>query len=560
MVPAQVRTSTANGIRSVLVSRHIHPLASSTITRRVLIARAEWYWALGASVLILLFSSLPYLAGYASETTEWRFGGAVFDRQDYNVHLASIQVGLRGEWQYRMLYTSEEMPPASIKLFYVFIGQVGRVIPLTPPMLYQVVRWITGLGMLLTLYAFAAQFIRAIAWRRVAFLISALGSGIGWLLLILRWQPQPEVSPIDFWLIDLYGFFSLLVFPHFSAVMALLWLTMLTMLQHWTTRQWRWLVLALICVVGMQIIQPFGSLIVTAVLLAYAVWGWLARATRFPFTSLSLFILVQIPLGIYTFWILFSDPLWSKFSAQNITLSPEPVYYVLGLGIPGILAIGGMWYSVPRRFDQIHLLVVWLIVVAILVYLPLASQRRFTIGVSAPIGVLAAFGLRNVLWRCRWLRRVRGSIILLTLAMTMLSTFYLTLGSVLLVSARAPNLFDPAPVVEAIDWLGTVSDDQDVVLSAERTGNLIPARIGRRVYVGHAMETLDYARKVQDVERFFGTEMRDDERRALLESLGCRFVFWGPYERALGDFQPVRMTSLRLVYSNESVSIFRVMN
>lgn len=543
-----------------MVSAAIHPIPSNTQTRRVLIARAEWYWALGVSVLILLFSTLPYLAGYASETTEWRFGGAVFDRQDYNVHLASIQIGLRGEWQYRMLYTSEEMPPASIKLFYVFLGQVGRVIPLTPPLLYEIARWIAGLGMLLTLYALAAQFIRAIAWRRVAFLIGALGSGLGWLLLILRWQPQPHVSPIDFWLIDLYGFFSLLVFPHFSAVMALLWLTIVTMRQHWTTHQWRWLVLALICVVGMQIIQPFGSIIVTAVLLAYAVWGGLARAMRFPFTSLSLFILAQIPLGLYTFLILFRDPLWSAFSAQNITLSPEPVYYVLGLGIPGLLAIFGIGYVVQQRLERAYLLVVWLIVVAVLVYLPFASQRRFTIGVSAPIGVLAALGLRNVLLRCRWLRRLRGAILLLTLATTMFSTFYLTLGSALLVSARAPRLFDPAPVVEAIDWLGTVSDDQAVVLSSERTGNLIPARIGRRVYVGHEMETLAYARKAQEVERFFGTEMRDDERDALLESLGCRFVFWGPYERALGDFQPARMTSLRLVYSNESVSIFQVMD
>lgn len=484
----------------------------------------------------------------------------MFDRQDYNVHLASIQIGLRGEWQYRMLYTSEEIPPAYIKLFYILIGQVGRLVPLTPAMLYQVARWMTGLGMLLALYAFAAQFIRTRMWRRVAFVISALGSGIGWLLLILRWQPQPEVSPIDFWLIDLYGFFSLLVFPHFSAVMALLWLTMLTMLRHWETQQWRWLVLALICVVGMQIIQPFGSIIVTAILVGYAVWGWLARAIRFPFTSLSLLILAQIPLGIYTFSILFGDPLWSKFSAQNITLSPEPVYYVLGLGIVGILAIFGVWCVAQRRFDRTYLLVVWLMVVAVLVYLPFASQRRFTIGVSAPIGVLAAFGLRSVLLRCRFLHRVRYSVIVLTLATTMLSTFYLTLGSVLVVSARAPTLFDPAPVVKGIDWLSTSSDVQDVVLSSERTGNLIPARIGRRVYVGHEMETLDYTRKVQEVEQFFGTEMRDDERRALLKNMGCQFVFWGPYERALGDFQPARMTSLRLVYSNESVSIFRVMD
>ncbi|MEW5721442.1 MAG: hypothetical protein AB1817_22635, partial [Chloroflexota bacterium] len=125
---------------------------------------------------------------------------------------------------------------------------------------------------------------------------------------------------------------------------------------------------------------------------------------------------------------------------------------------------------------------------------------------------------------------------------------------------RSPALFEPTPVVEAMDWLGAHSDWRDVVLSAERTGSYLPARIGHRVYLGHPMETLDYARKSERVERFFGAETRDDARRDLLAECGCRFVFWGPYERALGTFRPSASSFLRQVYANQAVSIFSVVD
>ena len=60
------------------------------------VTRAEWIWAIAASILVLLLSSVPVIAGYIGQTPEQVFGGAVFDRLDYNVRLAGIQTGLRG--------------------------------------------------------------------------------------------------------------------------------------------------------------------------------------------------------------------------------------------------------------------------------------------------------------------------------------------------------------------------------------------------------------------------------------------------------------------------------
>jgi len=519
-----------------------------------MVTRDEWRWVGGVALLVMLLSTVPYVAGYLGENADWKFGGAVFDRQDYNVHLASMHAGARGEWQYAMLHTSEPVPPAYIKSFYIAVGQLGRWTPFAPPTLYEITRWVCGMWMLLTLYIFIARFVETVAQRRMAFLFGALGSGIGWLLMLAQWQPDPNVSPIDFWLIDLYAFFSLLTLPHFSVVMALLWTSALAMLAHWDTRCWRWLILGVACIVLAQQIQSFAPLIVDAALVGYAAWGAFARRMPFPFASLALFALAQTPLALYSSAILYGDPLMANFSRQNVTLSPSPLYYVFGLGIPGGLALLGMRRVVRAEFGPAHLLVVWVLAVAVMVSVPVTFQRRFTEGVSAPLAILAVIGMRD--WKMT--PRARNLATTGLVAVSMISTLYLALGGALLTFNRAPKLFEPTPVVQAMDWLGAHSNVNDTVFSSERTGSFLPARIGHRVYLGHEMETADYARKSQTVAQFFGSPMSDSERQAILRACACRFVFWGPHERVLGAFDPRSAMFLREVYANESVRIFQV--
>lgn len=519
-----------------------------------MVTRDEWRWVGGVALLVMLLSTVPYVAGYLGENADWKFGGAVFDRQDYNVHLASMHAGARGEWQFPMLHTSEPIPPVFLKTLYILVGHLGSWTRLTPPAWHEITRWVCGLWMLLTLYAFIARFIALVPQRRLAFLFGALGSGIGWLLMLVQWQPDPNVSPIDFWLIDLYAFFSLLTLPHFSAVMALLWTSTLAMLSHWDTRRWRWLILSIAGILLTQQTQPFAPLIVDAALVGYAAWGAFARRMPFPFTSLTLFALAQIPLALYSITLLYGDPLMANFSRQNVTLSPSPLYYVFGLGIPGVLALYGIWRVTRAEFGPAHLLVVWVLAVAVMVYLPVSFQRRFTEGVSAPLAILAVMGLGDV----KMSPRARNLVTTGLVAVSMISTLYLALGGALLTFNRAPKLFEPTPVVQAMDWLGAHSNVNDTVFSSERTGSFLPARIGHRVYLGHEMETADYARKAQTVAQFFGSPMSDSERYTILRACACRFVFWGPHERALGAFDFPSAIFLREVYANESVRIFQV--
>lgn len=539
-----------------------------TITRR------EWVWAATASIVVLAFSSLPYAAGYAAQNEQWVFGGAIFDRMDYNVRLAGIQTGLRGVWESQLLHTSERVPPAYVILFYVLVGQVGRWLPLTPPALFELSRWLFGLWALLTMYAFAARFLPSVAMRRFAFALMAAGSGVGWLMLAVGWLPDRGISPIDFWLVDLYGFFSIQAFPHFSAVMAALWTAALAFLSYWETRRTGWLTLGILCSLAAQATQPFAPMILDAALGGYLCWQWVSKRKfdRAQFWSVIWLAASQLPLLAYSASVFYGDPIWRGFSAQNYTPSPPPIYYALGLGLIGALAVWGGWLVARRRKGEARLPLAWVLMVAVLAYLPLQFQRRFTEAVIAPLAVLAAIGvvrgalpllrqlgLRQLLARLNYpYRRARGTVLLLAAAFCSLSSAYLVAASVAYVADRPRPLFDPLAVVAAVDWLGENSDWQDTVFSAEPTGGMIPARIGHRVYLGHPIETVNYADKLADVESFFDSRTDDAARRLILNVCRCRYVFYGADEQALGDFDLTGAAYLRLAHNHDGVQIFEV--
>ena len=181
--------------------------------------RHDLIWIFAVSAAILLWSSIPNWAGYQIETPNLRFRGIYFDSQDYAVHTATMEAGRHGEWPYQFRFTTEPHNPAYIRLFYVALGHLSRWLNLSSELTFQSARWLLGIAALLALYQLMRQIFPDRFWARTAFMLAALGSGLGWLQLILNWTPGP-ITPIDFWLIDDYVFFSLSVFPHFAFVTA----------------------------------------------------------------------------------------------------------------------------------------------------------------------------------------------------------------------------------------------------------------------------------------------------------------------------------------------------
>ncbi|MEW6569014.1 MAG: hypothetical protein AB1449_12780 [Chloroflexota bacterium] len=565
----------SRGETSALAEVNTTPTPRESKRETTRISGAEWRWVLATSAVILFLASLPYLAGSLAQSAQHIFFGAVFDRMDFSVHLGNIWLGLRGEWQFHFLNTSDPHPAGYVKVFYLVVGHLARLLHLSPLVAFHLARLGCGLAALVAVYRLAALCLRPLAHRRTMFLLFALGSGWGWAQLLTGWIPQADLSPIDFWHIDGYGFFSLLTFPHIAAAYALVTVAAMAGVRLLEEGRLRHGIVAGGVVLALQLVQPFAPAIVDAALIGYVLLGWVTvrRLGVRRVLSLAALGLLQLPLLAYQQWFFGSHPVWRNFVEQNVTLSPPPLYYLLGYGILAPLAVWGGWLAIRRpSWPFPHLAVAWVTTSFVMTYLPLPLQRRFTETVMVPIALLATVGLgygllpwvrrRARLIGSRWTgevwRGARRSVAALTIGLASLSSLYLSLGGALLAASRSPDLFDPAAVVAGVDWLGGHSDWRTPVFAAERTGNILVGRVGHTVYLGHVIETADYERKTATVAAFFNEGMSQADRLTLLHSCGCHYVFYGPFERALGNWNPAQADFLQPAFSLEDVVVFRV--
>jgi hypothetical protein len=408
-------------------------------------------------------------------------------------------------------------------------------------------------------YVFMAGLLPARPLRWLAALLACAGSGMGWLQLLLAPTPAGGVSPIDFWLMDAFPFFSALTFPHFTAAIALMALALAGFLA--LLRQTRPALLAGVacCSAGLTLIHPFGGGLAVLVGGVYAGLALLLRQTtlRRALPAGLALGLPAAPILAYDAWLFSTQPAFRAWSAQNVTLSPPPGHYLASFGLLLALALVGAARAIRRR-EPTLLAVVWLALVIPLLYAPTNLQRRFLEGAMLPLCALAAVGLVAAFRRLIRLRRWRRRALLLVLALTWPSNLALIAGVSGAAVARSPSVFYAADVVAAVDWIGTSAGPDDVVLSALETGNLIPARTGRRVYLGHWIETMAFERKKEAVRAFFSAETSDDARRDLLARGRIAWVFHGPAEKSLGDFTPASAGYLEPAFAVGNVTVYRV--
>jgi hypothetical protein len=208
------------------------------MTRRRLIPWSEWRWVVVASLLVVAASSIPYLVAWQQETPDRAFSGCILLVEDCSSYLAKMRQGADGAWLFHIPYTPEEHPGALVYLFHLLLGKLAALLPggdLTSRLVlvYHLARVVFGLGLLLTVYRFLAALSEQVMVRRLAWLMVALGGGLGWLLAGLgnaRWFGSP---PLDLFLAEGFAFIALYGFPHVAAAQSLLLVGFLCLLKAW---------------------------------------------------------------------------------------------------------------------------------------------------------------------------------------------------------------------------------------------------------------------------------------------------------------------------------------
>ncbi|MFL7794403.1 MAG: hypothetical protein AB8I69_19835 [Anaerolineae bacterium] len=525
--------------------------------------RREWVWVSVVAGLVMVVSTVPYLAGVLAQTPQERFGGAVMNPVDYHSYLSRMWQGYRGRWQFRLLFTPEPHTGAYFQPFYILLGHLARLFRLGLSLTYHIARVVFGFAMLLAVYRFITHFVASVRTRQVAFLLATTASGLGWLKEVVAPTPPGGISPMDFWLSDGFTYLALLTSPHFCAAIGLLVVVFLLLLRRPDGPSLAEGSLTVVASLVLGVIHPYAMLLADLLPVLYWAVEWLRmrRVAWHGLATVAAMGVVQLPLLVYALRV-FRQPVFAGWSEQNVTLSPPLGVYLWGYGALLILGGIGVAVCVRRRDWRAAFPLLWIILVAVLGHLPWNLQRRFLEGAQVPMGMLAGVGLAEGLLplcsrklRARWCWLAMA----LVVALAPMSNLYVTAGLTLAAGKRAPSMFQSADLLAVMDWLGENSEWDETVLAGFGTGNLIPARIGHRVVLGHWMETVDYEEKQAAVVRFYDAETPEAERREMLEEWGVVYVFYGAGERSLGDFDPATVDWLELAFQSGEVAVYRVM-
>ncbi len=509
------------------------------------VRRNEWAWVAIVAVCVIALASLPYVIVYLTTPPDARFVGTLLNPLDGDTYLAKMQFGAQGDWLFHLPYTAQDHPGALVLTHYLALGHLAAWTRLPIPLMYHLARVMAGLALLLAVYALIARATHDLVERRLAFLVVALSSGVGWLAVMFG-----HLGTSDLLIPESNTFFSLHLNPHFPMAMALM-IGMFIIGGLKTKVSSRGRVGATILQSAMSlalaVVQPFAVVTVYATLGVLLLLRW-QRDGRPAWREVGVILiagLVTLPLSLYTFWVTQADPVLRGWTAQNVTPSPAVWDYALGYGLILVLAVPGAIGAIRRRSDTDLLCLAWIGVTAIALYAPFALQRRFSLGLHIPLAILAAMGLYRLTKR----RSAIGLAFAATLPMTLLVMVLAIAGGL----KHDPRLFVSADEATAMDWLHANAPRNAVVLSSPETGLFIPAWAGRRVVYGHPFETVDAERTKARVEEFFAADTSRAEREAMLREWNVAYMFVGPRERALGLSDPPG----REVFRNTTTTVYQ---
>jgi hypothetical protein len=171
--------------------------------------------------------------------------------------------------------------------------------------------------------------------------------------------------------------------------------------------------------------------------------------------------------------------------------------------------------------------------------------------------MLSAYGLEEIYSRLLgtggWLSRRARPVILLIVLLCSMTSILIPPAYMIFLRARPEPNFYPRSMDAAFAWIRQNSEPDDFFLSSEDSGRLIAQKTGRRVYLGHAMETLHYEEKLEIVRSYFDGALPAQ----WIQDQPVRWVIYGPYEQRIAPgFIPG--PNLELAWEGEGIRIFRV--
>lgn len=521
--------------------------------------RIRCFWLY--SFVLIMLTTIPYLIGFSNQSATSLFTGFVVGVEDGNSYIAKMLLGASGEWLFRTPYST--LPQRGVLAFlpYILLGKLagGPERHLQLVALFHLFRAAAIPLAVWATYRFIELFLEDQTWVAWSTVVVTIGSGLGWLPALISHGALLGSLPLGFISPETFGFLAYLSLPHLVLARALLLISLRHYLESPIERIKAWTAGLTLALAG--VVQPL------TMIPAYAVIGMHQLLIIFRMRKVGLgawwtewsqlllrILAVSMPVFLYFAVVFSTDPFLTIWTSQNRILSPHLVHYLLAYALMLPWVVMGVlrgWRSPEKRW---LLLVGWVVLIPFLAYAPYNLQRRLPEGSWVAMVSLAALGLSQ--WKING--RVKHAIRTTTLVFSLVTPMMLVYGGMLVARLGRYPAFRTGAEIDAFNWLSIHAQPGSVVLAAFETGNAIPAWAPMRVVLGHGPETANVDALRSSVRSYFSGEMSASAQLTFMEEQRVDFVYYGPFERLSGGWDPTAGVDMHLVYSDGEYSIYRL--
>jgi hypothetical protein len=559
---------------------HIDAVVSKSITesRNNKLVLPDWAFVGGMIVILLALTSLPYMFSFLNSPPDKQFMGVILDAPDHLQYFSWMRDFSHSNLVSNKL-TPEPNPPIFFNLMWWGLGRLSNIFGLDIAEIYQVLRVVATIFLLIFLFRLMSWLIPDQTRRRTAYLVALLTSGFGWVLILLKYTLMNGITPFpnDIFIAEGNTFLGILGYPHFIAALTYI-LVFDLVLRGEKAGMYRYSILAGFFALFLGWQHTYDLITVYGILAAY-IGLRILRDHRIPvFTFLSLIVIGLISFwpALYSVWLTSANPIWKEVLSQFVNagiFSPTPVHLPILLGLAFILAVFGLVKKQPLKIKQLSdndlFVIGWFLASFLLIYLPVDYQIHLLNGWQIPIAILATGGFydhilpflgklaKNLFppFKEDVFYKIAPALLILAIIPTNL---YLLGWRFVELSKHDYPYFLYNDEVQALQWLSNHGKPDEVVLSSLTIGQYIPAYTGMHAFLAHWAQTVDFYGKSKMVDEFYSTTITDLQRQSILKEFNVHYVFFGPAERQIGNFNPAQSSYLKIAYSSKLVEVFQV--
>ncbi|MFA5133373.1 MAG: hypothetical protein WC459_01010 [Patescibacteria group bacterium] len=529
------------------------------------ITKQEWkFWA-KVLIALVFITSISRIFAIILSPNDWVWSGRTyFPPGDHYVYISYIEQIKNGANILHDLFSAKEDTAPMFNIFWMSLGYIARFTGFSALIVKEVSRILLIPGLLFLLYLLISYFFKNIFERKIAFLLSVFGGGIGiWVYPITNVLNRGEIIdrlPIDISVSEAFVFLSSYYSAHFIFSIMLFIFLILNILIAADKKRIKYVFFGGIAGAILLNFHPFSFVVfayIFAVYFLYLLWVDRARAF-FIFKYFLFFGLLIMPAAIYHVQMM-STPWWQNQAWASGTEAPNIIYIILGYGFLFLFSIASIYRIIKNNFEieRAPFLIIWFFGQISLIFLPISIQRRFLEGYSIILSILATPYIVFLIKKKPWLMKGKcfpATVFICTFCLSFLAVIYLDFTNYI---KKIPQIYFPKDYYKAMLALRKYTNEGDLILADVLSSNAIPGVALRNVFVGHGAETINFQYKFEILTRFGeGTNLAD--RMAILKNNKIDYFFYDPNWN--WAWNPDNEKFLQKIYEQGIYKIYKVVN